>query len=234
MNIQENKVDFFDRFLRNELVEDERAVFEQKLQNDTSFKIEWEAYQKAVQVVNLMGLRAQLENLMEANQKPKQIVAHWYVWVPMAAAVVLMIGYFWPSQSASDRELFISYYKAYPNVITTRSTSNELTSALSEYSSQHYLEANQLLAAISPATDTVYFYRGLVNLSLSKSDSAISNLSKITPGSVFQQQANWYLALAHLSKSDRLNAISYLLKIKSSQFNFESAQKILVEVGKKK
>ncbi|NOS94484.1 MAG: hypothetical protein HOP30_21430, partial [Cyclobacteriaceae bacterium] len=127
-----------------------------------------------------------------------------------------------------------TYYQAYPNVITTRSAGNELTNALSEYGSQHYQVASELLTTIAPATDTVYFYRGLANLSLSKSDSAISNLSKITPGSVFQQQANWYLALAHLSKSDRLNAVNYLLKIKSGQFNFESAQKILVEVGRKK
>ncbi|NOS94042.1 MAG: hypothetical protein HOP30_19160, partial [Cyclobacteriaceae bacterium] len=177
MNIEENKVDFFDRCLRNELAEDERALFEQKLQNDTSFKGEWEAYQKAVQVANLMGLRAELGNLIEANQKPKKIFWQWYVWVPMAAAVILMIGYFWPSPSASDRELFFTYYQAYPNVITTRSAGNELTNALSEYGSQHYQVASELLTTIAPATDTVYFYLGLANLSLSNSDSAISNLS---------------------------------------------------------
>ncbi len=227
----ENKIDIFDRYLRDEMASDERAMFEQQLQNDQGLKDEFNTYKKDIDVVKIMGLRAELKNLMEADQSRGSILSQWYVWLPVAASIILLIGYFWFSPATSDQELFITYYQPYPNVITTRSAVNPLTSALSEYSNQRYQQSNQLLADITPATDTVYFYRGLVYLSMSKPDSAVSYLLKSTPSSVFQQQVNWYAALSYLSKGDRSNAVSYLKKIESGQFNFDNAQKLLTQIS---
>ncbi len=232
MNFEQNKIELFDLYLLNELAGKERVDFESQLQSDPRFKDEFEAYQKAVQLVKLMGVREELGRVIDANQKPKYVITQWYLWLPMAASIIFLMIYFWPqsTQTVSDRDLFLAYYHPYPNVITTRSYGNELTEALELYTRRNYKRAGKLFATISPETDTTLFYQGLSYLSRNLPDSSLMYFSNIDSVSVFRQQVIWYTAMCYLAKKDRLNTTTSLEMVEIGNFNFEEAQKILKEI----
>jgi hypothetical protein len=227
MKLNEDKVELFDGYLNKILPEDEHKHFENRLKNDEDFRSEFDEYLESTKAIKLIALREELGHIIDINESKNNRFRRSLVWVPIAASLLFLIFYFWPNANKSSKDLFLTYYRPYPNVITTRSEPNRLTKALQAYTINDYNNAILLFNEISPATDTTLFYRGISYLSMAKPDSSLVYFSRVTPNSAFHQQVNWYMAMAFLLNNDRSSATLYLEKIKSDQFNSKDAQKIL-------
>jgi tetratricopeptide (TPR) repeat protein len=232
MKLDESKIDLFDRYIYKALPNNENKSFENSLRNDSELKNEFDEYLKSTNAIKLIALRGELGQIIDINEKKTSIFRTGLVWMPIAASLLLFIFYFWPKAGTSDGDLFLTYYRPYPNIVTTRSEENRLTKALQAYTSRDYSKAILLFNEISPATDTTLFYQGLCYLSLNDYKNSLLTFERVSINSTFYQQLYWYKSMAFLSKGDRPPAILHLQRIESNQYNYREAREILLIIGK--
>jgi tetratricopeptide (TPR) repeat protein len=232
MKIGEDKIELFDGYHHKVLPDDEHKNFEDRLKNDKEFKDEFDEYLEGTRAVKLIALREELGHIIDTNELGTSIFRRGLIWMPIAASLLFFIFYFWPKASTSEKDLFLTYYRPYPNIVTTRSEENPLTEALQAYTSMDYNKAIFLFDEIFPATDTALFYRGLSYLSLNDYKNALLAFEKVDTSSTFHQQLYWYKAMAFLSKKDRPSAILSLQRIEPNQYSYKEAREILMIISK--
>ncbi|MDN5201831.1 hypothetical protein QQ008_10670 [Fulvivirgaceae bacterium BMA10] len=228
-----------EKYLSGTLNEEERKAFESRLESDTDFAKSVEALRLAMEGIHNFGLRQELkeigaemnEELLSFKRKnPKRV---WLFIGGVAATLTILIAVLhYLSQTSSTTQLFQSYFQPYPNLITTRSSDqSDIKEAFQNYSHQNFKEA---LKGFESAVlernrnDTLLFYAGVSALADGTHEKAIDYLSALSEiKSEFNQQGNWYLALAYVLGDDIEEARQILNRIRPDEYEYRASRELL-------
>lgn len=223
-----------DRFLRNKLSEEEQSLFDKKMGNE-EFANEVSLRNDLMIAFEDTGredLKSELQALEKRIATPtKTFRIHQWI-IGVAAIFLVIVLFWWWNNPPSTQKLFAQYYEPYSNIIAPLEkgeiATQDFEKAFQTYELKNYEEAIQLLNQLTIQNDTVYFYRGLSNLSLENLNDASNDFEEIKISDQFYEPAQWYLALAYLKNDERSKAIELFEKISLNQKSF--FQKKAIEI----
>lgn len=234
-------------YFANQLTDDEQLLFDELLKNDLDFKAQFEFEKDLKRVIKEYVNEDLKEKLVgyerEISGKDKSKPSKWRFknW-SIAASIALLIGLGWigiKSFSGPDyNELYQDNFEGYPNTVYTISRadgdSTKERDAFAAYEAGDYEKA---VAAFQELRSTggishVDFYQALSYLQLGKNTQAIDLLKNVMLNDeVFRAEANWYLALAYLKDSDKVNAVAALKRqVQDFEYSKEKAEALLREL----
>lgn len=145
-------------------------------------------------------------------------------WMLAAAAVVLLIGFYFifkSFQPATNEQLFAEYFTPYQNLLTMKGDNEVLLeSALKYYDAKMWDSAVICFEKIREPNQniqTIRFYEANALLSLGKTPKAERLLLQVIASNddLFKTLANWYLALALIKSGKKDEATEILKTLKS-------------------
>ncbi len=257
MNELEKDIALLERYIENDLNEEDKEMVEQRLANEDNFKklldqlgilingIQYAARNKVMQQLRDIEERlpeVQWEESVEEEAKTVPIGNRNYWWLAAASVVVLIISsIFIFNQRPAPEEIYNAYFQTYDNVMnaTTRGEQDAKTNfelAMQAYDQGDYSLAIKLFNELpSVEKDSgVYLYLGNSYLVEKKAEKAIESFQKAleNPGN-FQNQLQWYLAMGYLQAGDIDKAIEAFTIVKNGNYSKnKDADKILKELTK--
>lgn len=232
MSVMEEYMDLFEAYVQGQLSGSEKEEFLQRLKTDEVFKAAFEQYKHQLKVIKALSAGEEMRALMEAEEtEEKSARTRWKYWIPMAVAAALILSFFvfGPNKKSTGAELFDKYFEVFPNLISARDNTTDISEALRAYSKADYSTAIELLEAIPTQSDTVIFYQSISHLAENKPEQALEELRSIQSESTFHQPALWYQGLAHLLMNQKDSVGYYLDKVDEDSNYGKDARKILAE-----
>lgn len=213
--IEENKITLFDAYRNEELSEAEKVAFEQRLQKEEVFKLEYEEYLNIVNGIRQFE-RERLKSFLEEEEEAERETAETkivqmrtvspFAWVKYAAAVVLLLSMF----------PLVNYLTFESRIV-----------------SEHKLELIDDNTMGEVEEDIrLNFYEAIELKKEGKIDEAIANLKTIQPNDInIYFLAQYELALIEIQQKEVNRAKSRLEKlIKRPENHFVKAKtKVLLE-----
>ncbi len=222
MGFDEDLLALFDQYNAGKLTDVEVNSFESRLISDESFKSDYQAYQTIRSGIANTGYEQLRQNIAtweaKLSEEPSQRKSKNWFGLGLAASVslIIMIGAWWMFLSKpSNEEIFASYYKAYPNVVSDRGDNNELNEGLFEYSLKNYQTAENKLNKYlkdHPENLQVLFYLGQSQLAVGNTEKAIHVFEELLKKGQFplNDATEWYLSLAYLKEGQNIKTIELL------------------------
>ncbi len=247
--------EIIDQYLSKQLKGETLDAFNKKMSQDEVFKKEIETQAFIHRGVNKFGedeMRAKLKKIraevlqdksseqkkesaakvVSLGQKKKtRPILRW----SMAAAIALAIGasvyIVATNQTMSSQDLYANYYQPYAEDISVRNaTAEDIANQASQfYKNKNYESALPLFLKIletEPDNAEVQIATGICQLELGRFEKANQTFSAVV-NPLFKEQAQWYLGMNFLKRSDMENAKTILEGIKEGDFKYEKAQEIL-------
>ena len=219
------------KYLSKEMTPGERQSFEEKSRQYEELANRVAEFRMSIRAVRNSGVRKEMDKIhadMTYSRKRNR-----YVLSGIAASIMILASVyilFWnePSQS----ELYITYFKPYPNLdLGVRGEEDPVQLALNQYTLGNYQEAIQLLSSIEDDLK-VSFYLAISYMMVDDHTSAIQIFKTFPESSVYEQQINWYTGLIYLKQQQLTEAIYNLKKIQGDEYKYEEAQEILDMIKK--
>lgn len=226
----ENKFDLIEKYLMNEMSVREQVEFEEALRTNPDLMKEFllrKDINKAIIEDDVVNLRRELGNLVN-NQlytRPKRTL---FIYSAAAAVLVLLIVasgiFFSQNNQIEKRNLFESFYSAYPAIMSFRSPIDQndieklLYEAFNFYDEKQYDSAAVYFKYIlekDRSNNMSQFYLSVCeieNNNLSEAEEYLNDLIQ-KKNHIFWEQSNWYLALVYLKQNELNNAESILNKV---------------------
>lgn len=232
MNFNEENIALFDRYLHGAMSDQEKNDFEQKLETDNELKTEFEAFKSFERIfedAEITAFKDQLEEWDKSGESPKQGSVFPIRMIATIAAVLLValltVTYFF--SGSSNAELAENYFEPYDNVLTVRGDKVNMDEGLAYYEQEEYEKAADIFALFSD-DPTANFYLAESGMALKHYDDAIAAYNLVLgEESIFEEVAEFHLALAYLGKDDTEKAIKTLEAISNSSSYFEDAERLL-------
>ncbi len=235
-------LDIVDRYLEGSISEQERTAFEEKLLHDETLRQQVDDMKLMRAGIIRASRRVALENLkaLESTLPPveKKGLTLWTnLWLQAAAALVIgLITYaLWPS-SIHEQELLATHFEVYPNVImpTVRGeVPNDSTLkalAFRAYDQKQFEEAEQLFNRIDNKDVNILFYLGNCYIATNQPDKALPLFEVVKNDyNVFDEQAEWYIAVSYLKLEEREKAKETLNKIAASESSYKTKALLILE-----
>jgi tetratricopeptide (TPR) repeat protein len=214
--------------LDKNLSADESAQAEAMIRNDKSVAESWEYLKMAVEAVELSAIREQVmavrrsvsaEPVAETPVSGGVVRRMYKTVVRVAAVLILLLGVsiFYKYNTVSNTSVYQQYFTDY-NLNTSRGAS--LPDAMDEaYRSQNWSGVIAAFNQASEKTNKSYFLAGMADMKMQKFSDAVSRFEYIlatnakSGGTYFQDEAEYYLALAYLMNRETAKAVSLLDKI---------------------
>ena len=238
-NIQKSRTEFkygikeIEGYIYNELTEQEMALFEAELANNTKLYAEIDLIKnidKALQEKEIMQLRNNLRNIASDNIKEQQAERSMIVkFKPrkiaiymVAASLILLMGITGLLRYTSEDNIYQNFYTKYETAGISRSsnsTSNEtFTLALQKYNNKDYQSALNLLQEVISKDDNnmaSHFYSAVSLQELGKYKNAIEEYQVVVvdKDNLFIEQAEWYIGLCFIQTKEDKKAIKQFKKI---------------------
>lgn len=244
MEQEEKDITLIEDFYKGNLSEKAILAFEDRRKNDPDFDEKVEDYLLIFGEVEDKGVHDFMTTLKEweADHAPKAESRELQPYLKYAAIIFLLIlplGLWWFGQSSSpsNTELYIAYFEPYEDVITTRSGSQDslLMIGMTAYNSKNYDDAIPPLSSF--VKQNVNSFAGMTYLAIcyletdkaSKAIPLLENTNQNAEG-LFQEVAEWYLALAYLKEGKFQSSKGILTNIQNQEDHlyFDQA-KILLE-----
>lgn len=230
-------------YFNNTLSESERLKIEEKMKTDQAFAQEVALYQSIEGGLRLKGnkaLKAQLNEIhnrvVPEAAKPKVRQLSTGSWLAIAASIALLIlaGYFLlgPASNTTDN-LFATHYERFEWDAETRSTqTDELQQLTQLYNSQNTTEFLQAAenGQWSPAQNPqLALALGSSYLEQGQYEKAIQYFETASTNSLFESEAQWYLALTYLKqeKASEATELLQVLKEGSSDYYANKASELI-------
>ncbi|PWT71663.1 MAG: hypothetical protein C5B59_17490 [Bacteroidetes bacterium] len=238
---QENKynlIDHLDRLLEGE----ELAQVENLILNDQEAARDWQILQIAVEAIQEAGLNDRVAAIGKEYKIEKQAKQHngsavvrqmnisRYI-LRVAAAVLILVGiasvYKYTTVNASS--LFGQYYSSYE--LNTSRGAVKPAEIEQAYRNKDWNKVIILFNASSEKNNQAYFLTGMASLETRNYQQAIEDFDHImkenakTGDSLFQDEAEYYMAMSLLANNQVAQAISLLNKIKADK-NHQYNQKV--------
>ncbi len=239
----------FDRYLNNELSEEELKSFEEQLKSDTDFKEDFEVYcalesslvSKFENEEEALALRKTLSDLGsqhikqgESNKKETKVIPLFrFRNLMVAASIALLIGFFLFNNGSPVYEDFAQHNSL---ELVVRGDNNEaISKAEHAFNSKNYEEALKQLTVLAgnyPNDSEISLYLGISQLELNNYDEAETIFNNIGEGnSAFATKAVWYKALTFL-KQRKLHECKEVLKtIPESAEEYPQAKRLLKKLS---
>ncbi|MEK6479997.1 hypothetical protein WJR50_20810 [Catalinimonas sp. 4WD22] len=232
-----NNVDdmMIQRYLDDEMDEDEKMDFEMRLQHMDSLRERVEEYQLIVEGIRYHGEREARQKVRELEakaamhvDKQHSIMTNWLYRGVAASLLLLIIGFpiYWQQDEVRNARLFNNKFKPYAVLGgTTRGESTEdefvLPQAFEAYYNEDYSKARTLFLQASTQEDRPYIWLYLGNAYLGHDENdkaepqkAVQALEKVLTYSEVdhktQWRTHWYLGLAHLKLNQEEEAAKHL------------------------
>lgn len=225
--MEEKIQDLMQAYLDGTLAEPALSEFKEQLKTDPSLNRTVEELQGIQNAMHALGAEALSGATREweaelSTQKQATRVRRFSVRriLSIAAGVAVVTAFIFllrkPNYSTS--ELFASYYAPYENLIVSRGQGDDviLERAMSAYDNQNYQRAVSLLQPYleaNPNERSAALYLGIAQMELSNYGEAESHLMEALNDPLYQQQADWYLALLYLRMDDVNKSSETLQKI---------------------
>ncbi|MDX9883983.1 MAG: hypothetical protein RBS73_18130 [Prolixibacteraceae bacterium] len=235
-----------ERYLHDELEQEELSVFEEELTENPLLAAEVAMYKEvdiALEEKEIISLRSALEaigketrkNNQQAIRMPKSRVAV----ASIAASLILLlsIGGLLTKQTISENDLYTEYYQPYQGAGIVRSGNatmdQALTVALQKYNAREYESALKLFQEVianDEGNPVGHFFSGVSYQETGRFSKAIEEYKIVVKDrdNLFVDQAEWYIGLCYLQSQDRKKAYRQLDKIaKSNSYYSRKAEAII-------
>ncbi len=232
-------VDYLDNNLEGQSLEE----FENQMATDLELQKEVKTYSRLRDGVIAYGeltLKEELEVIHQNTFAEKHHqVKRLRRWGAIAASILFVIAFAWWWNSTQNKaNLFEKYYAIYTIPVNSRGTTSEvkLLAANELYQQGNYKEAVSLFEEIENPDGRVILASGICYLELNQLETAqalFTNLINSPDQDIYQNLAQWYLALAYLKQEDTTNAQKWLETLggNTSADKHEEAQQILKELN---
>jgi tetratricopeptide (TPR) repeat protein len=212
--------------------ESDLLSFENRLNNDFSFREQLKAYRsfegalkdaKTVEVYDRVG--AWEEEIKK--KKHRNVIRKIWISSTSIAAAAAIAFFIWVPLSDSDEDVAISNFRPYDNVVTVRGEENDLDRAMQAYEEGRY---DRVLTLLDSCEDDpiATFYRAESYMALKRYDRAITEYEEVIESEgVFQEIAQFHYALALLASENRSKAIEALKNISEKSIYADDAREIL-------
>ena len=223
MSISQEQQEIIEKYLRQELSEVDQSKFTAYRQ-DAEFQEELKIWMDLQQVFKIHGrqrlkdqLRTRERQLIQRQSRRPNI----YRYIAIAAAILVLATFIFlmPQTTNYEKRLFDAHFEPYPSILkpTTRGDvqKSEEQDPYFLYESEAYVQADVGFVGLAK-TDTVQFYRSMIQLEFENYQTAISILEALDlpmTSSLFDASI-WYLGLAYLGNGDLLRANSKFHQIK--------------------
>jgi len=216
-----------EKYLRNEMTEDERVFFESRVNTDNELKKELEEHAliyasfDKIRADEMMSKFSSISvDLPETEAKiidlepGISVKNNKFYYVKWAASFILIAVVGWlilnRGTGAGATDIYQEYYASYPNVVApvSRTESGDIRAEMwIQYESGDYSNACKSFESAlknDPDNLELSFYLGISALETNQAGSAVKNFDSIVKNvnSRFYEPAQWYLALAYLKMED--------------------------------
>lgn len=243
MNDSNNIEARIEAYLLGELNPEDRTQFENEISNSAEMRKEVEL-QKAAYAASQLYSESLLKGEMNSWDSSRGRTVKLFPLLAAAALVAGLIFGLWklsePARTATPQELFAQHYEVYrpPILVRGDDTTQTLFKAASEhYASGEFDKSAEMFEAYLVEQDDIEarLYAGLSHLSDNppKSAEAITHLKVAANAETpFQEQSQWYLALAHLHGSNTAVSMELLSRIANSESHYKkvAAKRLLKQI----
>jgi hypothetical protein len=240
----------FESYLSNEMPTDEKKTFEERLQNDASFRESFNLYKETSQFLNTtfspvtLAFKMNLvvisnehfsqteENKSNETQLKKQTKViqfkPWYYAV--AASVALVLGTVLFNQNDPQYGDFNQHEAAF--FVERSEADTNLKSAQDFFNAKEYKKAVAAFEKIPNLTNPeLQYYYAIALIETNDYQKAEIFLTNLKDGtSVYKTKAIWYLALSNLKQKKLEECKSFLKQIPTDAEDYEKAQELLSDL----
>lgn len=213
MNDSIQNIEMVERYFDNEMTEEEKILFTQRLETDRALR---HLFDREKLLINTVRFGAAKNHLMFFKELEKSLpditierkTSKTWMYYAVAASVVLLVVagiYIFNLKDPTPGDLYAEYFTPYPNVFEpTVRGSEEATrraSAFQKYEEGNYEQAAALFSEIISESKEpgILLLLGNANLAVGKTDAARANFNELISASdVNAPAARWYLSLCYL------------------------------------
>jgi Tetratricopeptide repeat len=237
--INAQEVEEIELYLQQQLNEEQQKAFTQKLATDAAWQEKVQEVKQLLLAVEEATLKQKI-NELHTNFSNRQrqdentalirplLSSQRNRWLAAAAVLLLLVTsvFVFLLRPTEDEQLYSSYYKADPGLITSMGISDNYVfqKAMVDYKNGQYqqaIEAWQSLEQSSKGNDTLLYFLGSAHLANGDLTQAIGYFSFTINNeqSAFYKDACWFAGLSYLKSGDHKKAISLLEKSGHPQSN---------------
>jgi len=232
------------RYLDDDMNEQERKTFEKNIAENESLKNEVATYKTLAEGIAYQRKKAAwekvqaLEKQAEQHQTPVKSIGKNRFWYAMAASLALLLAayFIFFDTGPEPEELFAEYFEPYP-ALAYAPTRNDTTlanlqeKAFNAYSNGYFQQAIPLFKEmlIDGEDPELLFYLGNAYLAEKQPEEAIEAFETAsTYDTDIKIQVQWFLALSYLANKDENSAKIELEKLAAGTSTYQSkAENIL-------
>ena len=229
------------RALRDELIQLRAGIGYRSRRAELDRYRRWDAEAEELEKGIALSARTQMLRQLREWDEPTETVApqpelhpvrrrRWRAWA-VAASLLLLVGmgwWLWETQRTTPHAALVAaYFEALPMIGITRSSDTEALEQLRSEANQYYTGGAYdqaipaLERAVSEYRDSLsVFYLGVSQLGNDQAAAAIQSLERFRTYRAaypdLQNQAQWYLALAHLQNDDPQAALILLKQLNTT------------------
>ncbi len=234
-----DKDQLIQKYLKKQLLPEEKEVFDTLLKNDTSFREEVDFQVNLSSVIRLEERETLKEELQSLDNSQKRI--SFSKWMVAAGFSILILagGYFYFEKNAlSHQELFAQNFTPATNVLHPVVRGEDSLTQIEK--SFVYYENGDFDQFIKSLTSTPYtnpdydFFLANAYLAQGKSTQAITILKKYLTQEkgTFKAKAHWFLGLAYLKEKQISQAKEQFEVLKNyPDFNYKQVIKVLNKIN---
>lgn len=230
-------------YFNDTLSESERLKIEEKMKTDQAFAQEVALYKSIEGGLRLKGnkaLKAQLDEIhnrvIPNASKPRVRQLSTGNWLAIAASIALLIvaGYLlFGTNTNSSENLFAAHYERFEWDAETRSSQTnplqELSQLYNSENTREFLKAAENGQWLPEQNPQLALALGSSYLEQKQYEKAIQYFETASTNTLFQSEAQWYLALTYLKQEKTSKAIELLqvLKQESSDYYANKADELI-------
>ncbi len=209
----EDQFNLIDRYLLGKLNSEELKNFEQQMKMDQSLAKQVEQQRKAVQFLEIVRDNEMKDKLKTIHQevrdgkeaktrtlsgRRKILMA---VFGAAASVLLLIFCYNMLSKSTSPEQLYADYFQTYNGLAVARDQSQDsvLVQAVQLYQQKNYAAALSSFQGLAPLTENtmISLAIGVCQMELNNPQSAMLQFQQLLDDPLYQEPAQWYLALTY-------------------------------------
>ncbi len=228
MALDEQHITWAEKYIREEMTAEERTSFEAQLSTDEALRAAYDFVKDTEKALEITEYK-RLKSILGENSKSSGFRFKRWLGIAASIALVATLGYIiFVGGQTSTEDLYNQYYEPYPNIIDpVNRSSTGSSSPYQLYEQGNLNEALDYLSVMS-TSDTTFFYKGQVHMSLGNYEKAVTAFNRLDKNSTFYASGQWYLALTHIKMSQEKRAEELLKVIADSGNSYaDRAREIL-------
>lgn len=223
------------RYIDNEMSQEEKTTFEQKLTNDSSFNEEYESYLAAKRLGKIfledeiLGYikKHETQSIKINQEKSNSKIIN----IGLAIAAILILGYFavnfFNGNEINDNSQFAMAYVEPPVLPIERGSENDLQKAIILKQQNHLDKAIDLLLNADTITIEMKYWTAELMIEAKKGREARPILEELITNEYELPRTQYLMAMSYLADENLSEAKAYISKVGIE--NFEGEEKLKLE-----